>query len=43
MDGALDVRFVWAANLTSLVGGGQVVFTSMMYTMVADISTDAQR
>ncbi|KAK1836850.1 hypothetical protein QBC39DRAFT_59933 [Podospora conica] len=43
MDGALDVRFVWAANLTSFLGGGPAVFTSMMYTMVADISTDAQR
>ncbi|KAK0743997.1 major facilitator superfamily domain-containing protein, partial [Schizothecium vesticola] len=43
MDGALDVRYVWAANLASFVGGGQVVFTSMLYTMVADISTDAQR
>jgi len=43
MDGALDVRYVWVANLASFVGGGQVVFGSMLYTMVADISTDAQR
>lgn len=43
MDGALDVRWVWAANLMSFVGGGQIVFTSMLYTMAADVSTDAQR
>jgi hypothetical protein len=43
MDGALDVRYIWAANLVSFVGGGQIVFTSMLYTMLADISTDAQR
>ncbi|KAK0651109.1 major facilitator superfamily domain-containing protein [Cercophora newfieldiana] len=43
MDGALDLRLIWLSNLGGLLGGGPVVFNSMLFTMIADISTDAQR
>ncbi|KAK0625798.1 major facilitator superfamily domain-containing protein [Immersiella caudata] len=43
MDGAMDLRFVWLGNLAGVIGGGPMVFTSMMYTAIADVSTDEQR
>jgi MFS family permease len=43
MDGALDLRWIWFANFFQLLGGGAPVLMSMVYTMLADISTDAQR
>ncbi|KAK1756769.1 major facilitator superfamily domain-containing protein [Echria macrotheca] len=43
MDGTLDLRLIWLANLCQIIGGGGPVFSSMVFTMLADISTDAQR
>lgn len=43
MDGGLDLRWIWFANFFQLLGGGAPVLMSMVYTMLADISTDAQR
>lgn len=43
MDGVLDLRMIWLGNLLGILGGGPMVFSSMVYTILGDISTDAQR
>ncbi|KAK4455342.1 major facilitator superfamily domain-containing protein [Podospora aff. communis PSN243] len=43
MNGAMDLRWVWLGNLGGVLGGGAMVFVSMTYTVIADISTDEQR
>jgi hypothetical protein len=43
MNGAMDLRWLWLGNLAGVLGGGAMVFLSMMYTVIADISTDEQR
>ncbi|KAK1751710.1 major facilitator superfamily domain-containing protein [Echria macrotheca] len=36
-------RAIWAGSLFQLVGGGEAILSAMVYTILADISSEAQR
>jgi len=37
------LEMIWVAPIAVVIGGGGLVFNSVLYTIVADISTDTQR
>lgn len=37
------LEMIWLAPITLIIGGGGLVFNSVLYIIVADISTDTQR
>lgn len=37
------LRAVWFSSLAWLMGGGLVVAAALVWTMMADVTTDAQR
>jgi MFS family permease len=43
MPHVFHLRTVWLGSIIQFVGGGEIVFSAMIYTIVADISTEEQR
>ncbi|TGO19947.1 hypothetical protein BPAE_0329g00080 [Botrytis paeoniae] len=42
-DTSFDIRWIWSANLFTLIGGGSAVARTMYYTIIADVVAEEQR
>ncbi|KAF5871299.1 putative alternative oxidase protein [Botrytis fragariae] len=42
-DTFFDIRWIWSANLFTLIGGGSAVARTMYYTIIADVVAEEQR
>ncbi|KAF7889030.1 hypothetical protein EAF00_009330 [Botryotinia globosa] len=42
-DTFFDIRWIWSANLFTLIGGGSAVTRTMYYTIIADVIAEEQR
>ncbi|TGO69588.1 hypothetical protein BOTNAR_0009g00350 [Botryotinia narcissicola] len=42
-DTFFDIRWIWSANLFTLIGGGSAVTRTMYYTIIADVVAEEQR
>lgn len=42
-DGGVDLRWIWAAAITDLFGGGSAVANAMVFTILADVVPETRR